>query len=113
MRTHASSGLALVELYRDVKTGHPAEAIAIFKEQLQLLRAQLGHRMADAYVLAARAYDLLNQSTEAERLYADATLMAPAAELHRRFPETAVLAKRYPATIAPLPPAAASKPELM
>jgi hypothetical protein len=107
-RQHTSAGLALVELYRDVKTGHPAEAIEIFQEKLPMLRAQLGHRVADAYVLAARAYDLLNQSADAARLYAEATLMAPAAELHRRFPETAILTQRYPATVAPVPPASSS-----
>ena len=51
-RTHASAGLALIELYRDVKTGHPAEAIAIFQDKLPILREQLGHRVADAYALA-------------------------------------------------------------
>ena len=49
-----SAGLALVEIYRDVKTGHPGEAVAIFEQRLPALRDQLGHRVADAYALAAR-----------------------------------------------------------
>ena len=100
-RTHASAGLALVELYRDVKTGHPAEAIDIFIEKLPILRKQLGHRVADAHVLAARAYDLLGEAAEAARQYANATLLSPVAELHRRFPETAVLATKYKSSAAP------------
>src|SRR5687768_9039453 len=40
-----SAGLALVEIYRDVKTGHPEEAVAIFNDKLAVLREQLGHRV--------------------------------------------------------------------
>ena len=49
----------------------------------------------------ARAYDLMNNPTEAARLYESATLLAPAAELHRRFPEVAVLGTKYTASPAP------------
>jgi hypothetical protein len=100
-RSHESAGLALVEMYRDVKTGHPVEAEAIFTEKLPILRQQLGHRVADAYVLVARAYDLMNKPAEAAAMYDKATLLAPAAELHRRYPEVAVLATKYPAAPAP------------
>ena len=37
-----SAGLALIEIYRDVKTGHPAEAIDVFNSRLPALREQLG-----------------------------------------------------------------------
>jgi tetratricopeptide (TPR) repeat protein len=100
-RTHGSAGLALVEMYRDVKTGHPVEAEATFNEKLPLLRQQLGHRLGDAYVLVARAYDLLNRPAEAAAAYDKATLLAPAAELHRRYPEVAVLGTKYAAAAAP------------
>ena len=90
-----SAGLALIEIYRDVKTGHPDEAIQIFDETLPVLREQLGHRVADAYVLVARAYDLLNRQPEARQAYESATILAPPAELHRRYPETAALIERY------------------
>ena len=94
-RTHASAGLALVELYRDVITGHPTEALDSVQDKLPTLRTQLGHRVADIYVLLARAYDQLNKADDAARLYADATLMAPAGSCTADFPETAVLAERY------------------
>lgn len=98
-------GLALVELYRDVKTGHPAEGTNLFESRVTALRDGLGHRVADAYALAARAYDMLGRTTEAQDAYTRATLLAPSIELHRRYPEMAPLAGRY--TPAPAPPEAA------
>ena len=100
-----SAGLALIEIYRDVKTGHPDEAITIFEQRLETMRNQLGHRVADAYALAARAYDLLGRTAEAQDAYARATLLAPLVELHRRYPEVEKLAGRYEP--APAPPEAA------
>lgn len=96
-----SAGLALIELYRDVKTGHPREAIELFRETLPAMRDQLGHRVADAYALVARAYDLLDQAEEARSRYEKATLLAPMTELHRRYPETAALAQKYAPARAP------------
>ena len=96
-----SAGLALVEIYRDVKTGHPDEAVALFEEKLPVLREQLGHRVADAYALAARAYDLLGRSGEARDAYTRATLLAPLVELHRRYPEVEKLAGRFEPAPAP------------
>jgi hypothetical protein len=101
-----SAGLALVELYRDIKTGHPTEALEIFSAKRDLIRRQLGHRVADAYVLAAKANDLLGQTEAARSAYESATLLAPAMELHRRYPETADLATKYAA--AALPPEVAA-----
>jgi tetratricopeptide (TPR) repeat protein len=100
-----SPGLALVELYRDVKTGHPAEAANLFESRLDNLRDGLGHRVADAYILAAKAYDLLGRTTEAQDAYTRATLLAPLIELQRRYPEVTTLTERY--TAAPAPPEAA------
>jgi tetratricopeptide (TPR) repeat protein len=100
-----SAGLALVEIYRDVKTGHPEEAVAIFEQRLEAMRDQLGHRVADAYALAARAYDLLGRTAEAQDAYARATLLAPLIELHRRYPEVEKLAGKYHPS--PAPPEAA------
>lgn len=96
-----SAGLALVEIYRDVKTGHPAEAAQLFEEKKEVLRDQLGHRLADAYALAARAYDLLGREAEARQAYLDATLLAPAAELFRRYPEVEKLVGRFAPAAAP------------
>lgn len=100
-----SAGVALVEIYRDVKTGHSAEAIETFEDTLPVLRDQLGHRVADAYVLAARAYDLLGRHEEAAGAFTNATLLAPTAELFRRYPEVEKLNGRYQP--APAPPEAA------
>ncbi|WP_428940677.1 tetratricopeptide repeat protein [Fontivita pretiosa] len=98
-----SAGLALIEIYRDVKTGHPAEAIELFNQTLPTLREQFGHRVADAWALVARAYDMLGRDVEAAAAYEKATLLQPAAELHRRYPETATLADKYRAATAPGP----------
>ena len=97
----ASGPLALIEIYRDVKTGHPAEAIELFAERQDVLRQHLGHRVADAHALVARAYDLLGRDAEAAAAYGRATALAPVAELHRRYPELEPLAGKYPPTSAP------------
>lgn len=96
-----SGGLALVEIYRDVKTGHPEEALELFTQRLPLLQQQLGHRVADAHALVARAYDLLGRDAEAQAAYERATLLSPVAELHRRYPEVARLAAKYQPALAP------------
>ena len=96
-----SGGLALIEIYRDVKTGHPAEAVTTFEDKLPAMRDQLGHRVADAYALAARAYDLLGRETEARDAYEKATLLSPPIELHRRYPEVAAIAGKYGPAVAP------------
>jgi tetratricopeptide (TPR) repeat protein len=100
-RDHASAGLALVEIYRDVKTGHPAEALETFEQRLPQMRRQLGHRIADAWALAARAYDLLGQQAQAKSAYENATLLAPHAELQRRYPELKPMAEKYMPALAP------------
>jgi hypothetical protein len=96
-----SAGLALVEIYRDVKTGHAAEAIDLFRSRLPALRAQLGTRLGDAYALVARAHDLLGQEAEAAAEYERATLLAAAEELIRRYPELVAMKDKYRAAEAP------------
>jgi hypothetical protein len=96
-----SGALALVEMYRDVKTGHPTEAIELFEQKSPLMREQLGHRIADAYGLLARAYDLLNKSTEAAAAFRKATLLCPVVELVRRYPELKKLIGKYEQTPGP------------
>ncbi len=97
----ASGPLALIEIYRDVKTGHPAEAIDALRRAAGRAPAHLGHRVADAHALVARAYDLLGRDAEAAAAYGRATALAPAAELHRRYPELDPLRGKYPPTPAP------------
>lgn len=96
-----SGEFALVELYRDVKTGHAAEAVELFDKQRDVIRDQLGHRLADAYALLARAYDLLGRPADAAVAYTRATLLAPVAELGRRYPEVLKLAGQHPPAAAP------------
>jgi hypothetical protein len=97
-----SAGLALIEIYRDVKTGHPEEAISVFKQKSEAIRAQLGHRIADAYALVACAHDMLDQTTQAATAFENATLLTPIEELVRRYPQVAPLRDRYsPATMPP------------
>jgi len=97
-----AAGLALLEIYRDVKTGHPMEAIEIFDARLPVMRKQLGHRVADAWALIAKAYDLLEREPEARTAYENATLLAPVAELHRRYAEAASLGAKYAPSEAPV-----------
>jgi hypothetical protein len=96
-----SAGVTLVEIYRDVKTGHPREAIELFEEKLPILRDYLGQRVSDAYGLAARAYDMVGREADALAAFTNATLLAPAAELFRRYPEVEKLAGRYDSAVAP------------
>jgi tetratricopeptide (TPR) repeat protein len=97
-----SGGLALVELYRDVKTGHFDDAMARFAEKLPLMRRQLGVRVADAHALVARAHDLLERSREAAASWRKATLLSPPGELARRYAELATMVQRYEAAQAPV-----------
>jgi tetratricopeptide (TPR) repeat protein len=96
-----SAGLALLDIYRDVKTGHPDEAVEVFEQRLSVLRDQLGHRAADAYYLAAKGYDLLGREAESQRAYERATLLSPLSELQRRYPEAASLSEKYSPALAP------------
>jgi tetratricopeptide (TPR) repeat protein len=96
-----SAGLALVQLYRDVKTGHPNEAVEHFHAALPLFREQLGHRTGDAYALLARAHDMLGQTDQARQAYEKATLLTAVSEMDRRYPEVAALAARYAPTPVP------------
>lgn len=96
-----SSGLALVEIYRDVKTGHHAEAIAEFGRKSTLLRDQLGHRAADAWILVAKALHLSGHTAEARAAVTSATLLSPAAELCRRYPEVTEMFANYAAAAPP------------
>lgn len=96
-----SGGLALVEIYRDVKTGHPNEAIEVFENRLATMRQQLGMRLADAYGLMAQAYDLLAWTAQAQAAWTDATVLAPASELVRRYPEVESVAAKYSSAVMP------------
>jgi tetratricopeptide (TPR) repeat protein len=96
-----SAGLALLELYRDVKTRHYEEAVQGFERSLPILREQLGMRVADAWLLVAAARHGLGQTDAARIAYTNATALAPAVELHRRYPEASALAEIYSAPATP------------
>ena len=68
---------------------------------LPVMRHQLGMRVADAWVLVAAARDGLGQTDAARAAYENATSLAPAIELHRRYPDTQPLATRYPSAAFP------------
>ena len=84
-----------------MKTGHPDEAIDLFSKHLPQMQQQLGHRVADAHGLVAKAYDQLGMEPQAKAAFDRATLLAPPSELFRRYPELAKLAEKYPPTLAP------------
>ena len=94
IRSIDSAGLALLELYRDIKTGHFDEAIDLFESKVKLMRDQLSMRVADAWALAARAYDARERPDDAARAFRRATLLAPLPELLRRYPEISSLESR-------------------
>jgi len=97
-----SAGLALIEMYRDVKLGHPGEAIGVFQARGPSMRSQLGQRIADAHAIVARAHDLLGEDAEAAAAWERATLLAPPEELCRRYPEVAAIRDKYPSAPAPV-----------
>jgi tetratricopeptide (TPR) repeat protein len=96
-----SAGLSLIEIYRDVKTGHAAEAIEIFNRTQTPMRQQLGHRVADAHALVAKAHDFLGDSDRAQSHWERATVLSPPIELIRRYPELSSIADKYSAAVAP------------
>lgn len=100
-RDQVSAGLALVEMYRDVKTGHADEALGIFQSRRQEIRDQLGHRSGDAWALAAHSYDRLGRQDEAQAAYENATLLSSLAELRRRYPELELIVHKYTAAAMP------------
>ena len=66
-----------------------------------MLRDKLGHRVADAHALVARAYDLIGNDEAAARSWRWATLLSPAVELTRRYPEVARTAAKFAPAPAP------------
>ncbi len=96
-----SGGLALIEIYRDIKTGHPAEAIELFELRRTLMRDQLGHRVGDAHALVAKAYDLLDQIDAAQRELTNATRLVSIEDLLRRYPELSDLRAKYRTAMLP------------
>lgn len=89
-----SGGLTLVELYRDVRTYHAAEAIELFHQKLPQLRRHLGFRIGDAWALLAWAYDAMQLPADARIAWANALLLQPVEELSRRYPELLTLAQK-------------------
>jgi tetratricopeptide (TPR) repeat protein len=91
--------LRLVELYRDVKTGHAQEAIEIFENHLPVMVRGLGHRVGDAYALVAVAHDRLGQTDQAAKRFQDGTTLQGISDLLNRYVELRPLVTRY----APMP----------
>lgn len=91
--------LRLIELYRDVKTGHAQEAIDLFEKHLPVMTRGLGHRVADAYALVAVAHDQLGQTDRAAQRFRDGTTLQGVCDLLNRYAELRPLISRY----APMP----------
>lgn len=98
---HLIAGVKLLEIYRDVKTGHAEEALAVFDADLPLLRAALGHRLSEAYALAALAHEQLLRPDTAAEYFAAATTLKAVSELVFAYPELRAIAAKYPFTLAP------------
>lgn len=93
--------LRLIELYRDVKTGHAEEAIQLFEQNLPLMTAGLGHRVGEAHALAAVAYDRLGQTDTARSRFLDGTALQGVGDMLNRYPELRPLIAKYHPTPAP------------
>lgn len=99
----ATGALRIVELYRDVKTGHAEEAIALFEQNIGTLRKGLGHRVGEAYAMAAVAYDRVGREDDARQAFADATTLQGVGDLLNRYAELRPLIAKYTPTRAPNP----------
>ena len=89
--------LALTEMYRDVQTNHHDEALDLFDKERGRVRDAAGDRVADFHALAAVARHARGEAGVAGRLWREATLLVPEAELRRRFPEVRPVAEAYQA----------------
>lgn len=92
MRRESSSSSALLsvlEMYRDVKTGHFEEALGIFQDRKAIFAAQLGHRSCDAWALASWASWGMQRPEQAGMFARNAALLGDRGEILRRFPECA------------------------
>ena len=90
----------LVELYRDIKTGHAEDALTLFETDRDALRDALGHRYAEVLGLTAAAHHALGHYEKAAEAFAAATTLLPAVELVRKYPELNALSDHY----SPTPP---------
>lgn len=97
----AIGALRIIELYRDIKTGHAEEAITLFEQNLDALRRGLGHRLGEAYAMAAVAYDRVGREDEARQAFANATVLQGVADLLNRYAELRPLLAKYTPTRAP------------
>ncbi|MBC7782705.1 MAG: hypothetical protein H7144_02615 [Burkholderiales bacterium] len=95
------AALRLVELYRDIKTGHSSEATALFENNLPLMRAGLGHRVGEAHALVAVAYDRLGNESAARQRFGEGTALQAVADLLNLYPELRTLLGKYAPTIPP------------
>jgi Tfp pilus assembly protein PilF len=66
-----------------------------------VIKKQLGQRVADAWALLAKAYDMVGHEDRAREAYANATVLSPIAEISRRYAEVASLSGKYTPAAAP------------
>lgn len=97
LKREAPGGLAmlsLLELYRLVKMGHPADALELFGQSQTQMAAQLGHRSCDGWALAAAAAMALGREQDAEGYARNAGLLGDVREIAKRFPECKAIVDR-------------------
>jgi hypothetical protein len=99
--TLAWAALRLIELYRDVKTGHDAEAVELFQSHRDRITLGLGHRAGEAHALVAIAHHRLGQADAARAAMASATTLQGVGDLVRTYPELRPLLSLYPPAPAP------------
>jgi hypothetical protein len=95
-----SAMLTLLEMYRQVMTGHHEDALELFESRRTVLAQQLGHRSSDGWALAAAAADHLGKQEQAETMARNALLLGRAEEISRRFPECSAILERVRAARA-------------
>lgn len=85
----ATGMVALLEMYRLLKTGHNDDVLALFSEKRQQITAQMSHRSADGWALAAAAALALSREEQARTYARNAALLCDPAEILKRYPECA------------------------
>lgn len=93
--------IELLSLFREVTMGHAIEGLDRAEQRRELFRRHLGTRAGYGYALLAAAYDAGGQANEAARLWHQATMLVPPAELSRRFSEVKRLMAKYPPAMVP------------
>lgn len=86
-----AGAVSMLELYYQVKTGHHEDALVYFEQRRGEMAAQLGHRVADGWALAATSAAALGRGEQATVMAANAAVLGDSQEIARRYPECAAV----------------------